>query len=229
MTLAARHPVVAAARDPSRSQVAPTLTTQPLKPHNVIKGWDTSSLTSQDNPTEPAAFRQPPSVPGLVPTSTEMPTRMTALESGPSPASHPLSVLHASTLNVTSTGHAPSCCVEAMDIDKPQVVAPTGPKPPSIHETAMALVSQRVTANFEKTRSWSKQASPKPRKPRCCAKCGIVTCPGQQIRFNCGRPCQDCGQHECIGWNTKWPEKNCQTGWANCEETKPRGIFKFQV
>src|SRR6266702_1584787 len=50
-----------------------------------------------------------------------------------------------------------------------------------------------------------------------------------QNRLNCGRPCQDCGQHECIGWNTKWPEKNCQTGWANCEETKPRGIFKFQV
>lgn len=213
MTSAARHPVVAAARDPLRSQAVPTHATRPLKPHCVTKGLDTSSLACRDSPTGPVAFEHSPLLPAH-------------------PSLWPLvqpSLVPAST----------SSEMLAMDIDGPQPevatamgqVEATGlnPCPPTVHNTVMALVGQRVTSSIENTKAHSKWALAKLRKPRSCAKCGIVTCPGQQIRFNCRQPCQDCGQHGCIGCNTKRLEKNCRSGWENCEETKPQGVFKFRT
>lgn len=212
MTSATRRPVVAAAQDSSRSQAAPAHMTRPLKPHSVTKGLDTSSLTRMDSLTGPATFKHSPLLPA-----------------------HPSSQPSVQTVQTVQSSLVPSSEKPAMDIDRSQVATPTGhatgsnPSPPTIHETVMALVDQRVTSNIENTKACSKQASAKPRKSRSCAKCGNVTCPGRQTRFNCGQPCQDCGQHECVGRNTKRPEKSCWSGWENCEETKPTGVFKFRT
>lgn len=60
---------------------------------------------------------------------------------------------------------------------------------------AELLARQRVRKAVENARNISK----KPRKRRTCAKCGELTCHGNQKVANCKNPCQDCGKKECRG------------------------------
>ena len=51
-----------------------------------------------------------------------------------------------------------------------------------------------------------------PRKKWTCPKCGQPSCKGSGRRVYCESPCQDCGQLDCMGWNSKHPDKVCTVG-----------------
>ncbi|KAJ7056788.1 hypothetical protein C8F01DRAFT_1154952 [Mycena amicta] len=53
-------------------------------------------------------------------------------------------------------------------------------------------------------------ASPKPRAPRHCCKCGSQTCKGKGGRSFCPNACMDCGKMDCRGRNSRRPDRRCE-------------------
>lgn len=51
-----------------------------------------------------------------------------------------------------------------------------------------------------------------PRKKRTCPKCGDPNCKGAGRMSYCDNQCQDCGQRDCEGRNSKHPGKDCAAG-----------------
>ncbi|KAF6764006.1 hypothetical protein DFP72DRAFT_956173 [Ephemerocybe angulata] len=80
---------------------------------------------------------------------------------------------------------------------------------------ADALARQRVSDEITQIQHQPQNGPTEPRKPRTCAKCGILAppCPGRQRRQNCRNPCQDCTKLDCYGRNARRPDKKCDEGW----------------
>ncbi|KAJ7901145.1 hypothetical protein B0H14DRAFT_2330589 [Mycena olivaceomarginata] len=50
--------------------------------------------------------------------------------------------------------------------------------------------------------------------PRYCCKCGLQTCKGKDGYNFCTNVCKDCNNIECLGRNSQWPDKGCESGWS---------------
>jgi len=92
MTLATRNPLLKAARNPSRSMAAPTLSTRQLITHQPTKGFDTVSIIHQPlDPDQPVTTNVARNPPAQSPTATT-PTPVVDCGGPPLPSSHLMDV-----------------------------------------------------------------------------------------------------------------------------------------
>lgn len=167
MTSVIRHPIVKAARDPSRSTAAPTLSTRPLVLHKASKGFNL-----------PPPQCQPEQSGSCIP----QPVALGMSDTGP----WPMDLVAGSSTNTA---------------------------PPTIVKT---LVHQRVAADVAKAQPLANPPK-KQRKRRTCAKCATSDCSGSQSSAYCKNKCQDCGERNCRGRNSRKPGKLCSSPglWDN--------------
>ena len=190
MSSATCNPLLKAARNPSRSITAPTLSTRELTANKPTKGFNTSSI---EHPTS-WHFSDSSSVQSVTlnlnvrAQDPPVPQLSTVVDDGPEP----------------SGSHD-------MDVD----VAPTfdhglGSLTAATHDTIMrTLVHHQTTADVARA-----QPDPRPtkiQKRRTCAKCAHTECSGSQKSSNCRNACQDCKLTNCRGRNAKKPKKKCST------------------
>lgn len=79
---AARHPVLKAARDPSRADAAPRLTMRPLATHTVTKGFDFRSSIPHAPPPSPVSPRPDSEIPSSQPSSSGINITAPAVNTG---------------------------------------------------------------------------------------------------------------------------------------------------
>jgi len=190
MSSATRNPLLKAARNPSRSTAAPTLSTRELTANKPTKGLNTSSIqhpSSYLSDSSSVTFN-------LNVQAQDPPVQLsTVVDDGPEPpGSHDMDVDVATTFEAPTFDHDP------------------GSLPAATHDTIMqTLVHHRATADVARA-----QPDPRPtkiRKRRTCAKCARTECSSSQKSSNCRNACQDCKLTNCRGRNAKKPKKKCST------------------
>lgn len=203
LTYTVRHQVNEALQSTERLRGAPIIQQRPLAPHTVTHGYavpthqastrtsdsslPTSSAHRQDSAAELRSSSQPSRTGSQPPPTASSSTRH--LATTPSTVST-LSLL---TLDFSSSGLSLSSGSHSNSQDGPTA--------------ATSFMSRQHIRSIQAATS---SLGAKPRRGRSCMKCGDSTsCPGRQTVELCKRPCRDCGNINCLGRDSKHPNKKC--------------------
>lgn len=211
MTAASRRIITTAARDPSRSMAAPTLSDRALSLPNVTQGFNISAAA-----TSPPPMSSEPAPSCAIITTAQDSSQSTTI---PMPSNYPLP--HPNVMQGSVVPSNPSAMTAVQPYSGALTMQPHSAElsvPPNTDALSIgtAVACQRVAADIARTQVQQPNiTNQRSRKPRTCRRCARPECPGKKSIQLCRNQCQDCGRiGQCNGRNPDRAKRQCHDAWV---------------
>ena len=121
--------------------------------------------------------------------------------------SHPTWISPETSESASSVANSAQPAASTLESQISPITTTNQSRPSDGNRTLIELLARKQVAEAILQRQ--QVTKKKVRKPRTCAKCAILGCPGRKAVRNCRNPCQDCRKVDCQGRNSKRPSRPC--------------------